>query len=49
MDNGLIFPYPRKNAHAERGNAKRPNLRCGPSGLCVGERVTRTFSRQAMG
>ena len=24
MDNGLIFPYPRKSANDEPGDAKRP-------------------------
>ncbi len=32
MDNGLIFPYPRRSAHAEAGDAER--LKPGsPSGL----------------
>jgi hypothetical protein len=25
MDNGLIFPYPRRNAHAEPADANHPN------------------------
>ena len=29
MDNGLIFPYPRRNAHAEPSDANRPNTRAG--------------------
>ena len=48
MDNGLIFPYPRRSAHDEPGDANRPNsddfLR-----EAGGERVTRTGSSQAMG
>ena len=46
MDNGLIFPYPRRNAHAEPSDANHPNYRrplwvevgrLGP-GLVVGKR-----------
>ena len=48
MDNGLIFPYRRKSAHAEPGDAKRPKP-ADPSGELVDERETRTGSRQAMG
>jgi hypothetical protein len=25
MDNGLIFPYPRRNAHDDPGHANHPN------------------------
>lgn len=33
MDNGLIFPYPRRNAHAEPSDANRLKLRdVSPSG-----------------
>ena len=34
MDNGLIFPYPRRCAHAEPGDAKHatPDLPSGGSG-----------------
>ena len=28
MDNGLIFPYPRRTAHTEPGDAKHPSLEC---------------------
>jgi hypothetical protein len=49
MDNGLIFPYPRRNAHAEPSDANRPNTRglvlsrigagtSAGSGLVVGKR-----------
>lgn len=48
MDNGLIFPYPRRNAHAEPSDANRPNTGRDPfevaagtsagSGLVVGKR-----------
>jgi hypothetical protein len=37
MDNGLIFPYRRKSAHAENGDAKRTEAG-GPSGELVEER-----------
>jgi hypothetical protein len=37
MDNGLIFPYPRKSAHDEAGDANRPN-RIVPSGVVRGAR-----------
>jgi hypothetical protein len=37
MDNGLIFPYPRRSAHIEPGDAKRLKLG-GPSGLLSGSR-----------
>jgi hypothetical protein len=48
MDNGLIFPYRFCCAHAEAGDAKQTIL-CTPFGACVGECVTRSGSRQAMG
>ena len=48
MDNGLIFPYPRRSAHAEPGDANRPD-QGDPFGVAGGERVTRTGSSQAMG
>ena len=33
MDNGLIFPYPRRNAHAEPSDANRPNAASDPFGV----------------
>ena len=47
MDNGLIFPYPQKSAHAEPGNAKRLKLQA-LRGETV-EHVTLAGSTQAMG
>jgi hypothetical protein len=47
MDNGFIFPYPHKCAHAESSDAKR-NKVADPSGR-VAEYVTQTGSRQADG
>jgi hypothetical protein len=47
MDNGLIFPYPLKCAHAEPSDAKRPMpaiLRDDPAA-----EATQTGSRQAVG
>ena len=46
MDNGLIFPYPRNDAHAEAGNAKHASSDedFGPS---LSESVTQTCIRQA--
>ena len=46
MDNGLIFPYRRRTAHTEPGDAKRPkrgNDSFGSHRLV--EHVTRTGSR----
>jgi hypothetical protein len=37
MDNGLIFPYPRRSAHTEPSNAKRLKLG-GSSDLLGGAR-----------
>ena len=49
MDNGLIFPYRRKIAHAEPSDAKRHEAG-DPSGKELeAERGTRTGSSQAMG
>ena len=48
MDNGLIFPYPRRNAHAEPSDANRLKL-LEPFGDDAVEHGTRTGSRQAMG
>ena len=46
MDNGLIFPYRRRTAHTEPGDAKRPKPAHRPFGDTVlVERVTRTGSR----
>ena len=44
MDNGLIFPYRRRTAHTEPGDAQRlkPYL---PFGAGTVERATRTGSR----
>ncbi len=48
MDNGLIFPYPRKSAPDEPYCANHPNL---PEafGLSGGERGNLVGSSQAMG
>ena len=49
MDNGLIFPYPRKSAHGEPGCANHPNPVLDPFGVKCGERGTPAGSSQAMG
>jgi hypothetical protein len=46
MDNGLIFPYPRKFAHADLGDAKAVNR--DPFGV-NGDRPDRSDCRQAGG
>jgi hypothetical protein len=48
MDNGLIFPYPRKSAHVEPSDAKRPTL-SRSFGVEMVERAARASSSQAMG
>ena len=48
MDNGLIFPYPQKSAHAEPSDAKRQKLVTAFGRKRV-DRANRTSSRQAMG
>jgi hypothetical protein len=48
MDNGLIFPYRLYCAHAEPGDANRPNLPT-PFGASEEEHENRTGIRQAMG
>jgi hypothetical protein len=48
MDNGLIFPYPRRNDHDEPCCANHPN-RGEVFGPIVGEHGTLAGSSQAMG
>ena len=48
MDNGLIFPYPRKCANAESGDAKHPETG-EPFGADPVDRANQTGSRQAEG
>ena len=48
MDNGLIFPYPRKSVHDEPRCANHPNWLT-VFGLMCGERGNLVGSSQAMG
>ena len=48
MDNGLIFPYPRKSVPDEPRCANHPSLPV-TFGLLVGERGVLVGSSQAMG
>jgi hypothetical protein len=48
MDNGLIFPYPRRSARDEPRCANHPIL-VGSFGILLGERGILAGSSQAMG